>query len=41
MDSENSTSGIRQHSFSGGLYADTKDIMDNLRTITIGFLYKF
>ena len=33
--------GLHQHAFSGGLRADTKDIMDNLRTITIGFLYKF
>ena len=41
MDSENSTSGIRQHSFSGGLYATTKDSVGTLGEITIGFLYKF
>ena len=41
IDSENSTSGIRQHSFSGGLYATTKDSVGTLGEITIGFLYKF
>lgn len=35
------SNGNHLHSFSGGLRADTKDIMDNLRNITIGFLYKF
>ena len=35
------SNGYHQHSFSGGLRADAKDIVDNLRNITIGFLYKF
>ena len=33
--------GYHQRAFACGLRADTKNIMDNLRTITIGFLYKF
>ena len=40
-DTENSSSGIRQHAFSGGLRATTKDIMDTLGNISIGFLYRF
>ena len=41
MDTENSTSGIRQRSFSGGLSATTNDIAGTLGDISIGFLYKF
>lgn len=40
VDNENSN-GNQQHSFSGGLRATTKDIMDTLGDISIGFLYKF
>ena len=40
VDNENSN-GYHQHSFSGGLRATTKDIMDTLGDISIGFLYKF
>lgn len=40
VDNENSN-GYHQHSFSGGLAATTKNIMDTLGDISIGFLYKF
>ena len=36
-----SSDGRDQYSFSGGLSATTKDIMDTLGDISIGFLYKF
>ena len=36
-----SSDGYHQHSFSGGLRASTKDVMDTLGNISIGFLYKF